>query len=47
MALLMTVISLLVALPLVLPTFWLIYDTTRRTAMAERMMADQIDPLWL
>lgn len=47
MALLMTVVTLLVAIPLVLPTFWLILDTTRATAMAERMMADRIDPLWL
>jgi len=47
MALLMTILTLLVAIPLVLPTFWLILDTTRATAMAERMMADQLDPLWL
>lgn len=47
MALLMLIVTLLVAIPLSLPAFWLIKDTTRGTAVAERMMADQLDPIWL
>lgn len=47
MAVLMLITSLLLTVPLVLPIFWMIFDTTRATAVAERMMADQIDLLWL
>ena len=47
MGLLMMVVSLLMAIPLVLPIFWLVQQTTRNSEMAERMMGDQIDLLWL
>ncbi|MFM8392792.1 MAG: hypothetical protein ACKOB4_02565, partial [Acidobacteriota bacterium] len=47
MALLMLITSLLLTLPLALPIFWLILGSTQATAMAERMMADQLDLIWL
>lgn len=47
MGLLLMIVSLLMAVPLVLPIFWLVQQTTRNTEMAERMMGDQIDLLWI
>lgn len=47
MALLMLLTCLLLALPLVWPIFFLILDTTRATGVAERLMSDQLDLLWL
>lgn len=47
MALLLWAVSLLFAIPVVLPIVWLIFQTTRETEMAQRMMSDQLDIVWL
>ncbi len=47
MVLLLLAANLLLTIPIVLPLFLAIVMTTSRTAMADAMLADKLDPAWI